>query len=513
MPGTTGTSLHSDLGNAPARAVDFTDVRTPAQRERRSSKMNLGPNPNGVPLASYGARPGAMTSVMRAVARDTGPRVLRVGIVQAGRVIDERIVKQRTNVTVGASEDATFVVATAVVPPQFKLFELVGGEYCLNFVDGMSGRVALASGVTELAALKREANRAGGAYQVKLTADARGRIVLGETTVLFQFVAPPPAQPRPQLPLAVKDGIASQIDWTLTMIAAFSFMLHFGAIGSLYSDWMDPIVENEVNFQGLIDLTGRLPPPIVETTPSVEPANPTQAPPAPSAQSVPQVEKVNPSPKRGVDPKTSEAREAALAARGDALRMAVLGSIVEQRDSVVAKVLDESNTVSADLTDAARNASRVVAAQGNLDRFGVGNEVVQPGHSTRLSDIAVRDGTGVDNGSGKQGAVPAGPRFDAVIDKPVSSDDIGAERVVSGLHGKFRACYNVGLRANSEMAGSVTMVAKVGPNGEVSSVSASENTGLSEPVVKCISHVLGDTSFRASASGSMLRLPIRFVKG
>ena len=190
MPGTTGTSLHSDLGNAPARAVDFTDVRTPAQRERRSSKMNLGPNPNGVPLASYGARPGAMTSVMRAVARDTGPRVLRVGIVQAGRVIDERIVKQRTNVTVGASEDATFVVATAVVPPQFKLFELVGGEYCLNFVDGMSGRVALASGVTELAALKREANRAGGAYQVKLTADARGRIVLGETTVLFQFVAP-----------------------------------------------------------------------------------------------------------------------------------------------------------------------------------------------------------------------------------------------------------------------------------------------------------------------------------
>ena len=91
---------------------------------------------------------------------------------------------------------------------------------------------------------------------------------MGETTFLFQFVAPPPVQPRPQLPLAVKGGLANQIDWNLTIIAAFSFMLHFGLIGAMYSDWMDPIVNDDVNVQGLIDLASKVPPAPIEEKPA-----------------------------------------------------------------------------------------------------------------------------------------------------------------------------------------------------------------------------------------------------
>ena len=54
-------------------------------------------------------------------------------------------------------------------------------------------------------------------------------------------------QPRPQLPLSVKGGLASQIDWNLTIIAAFSFLLHFGLIGAMYSDWMDPVVNDDIS--------------------------------------------------------------------------------------------------------------------------------------------------------------------------------------------------------------------------------------------------------------------------
>jgi len=52
------------------------------------------------PGAGSSQRPGQMTAVMRAVAA-TGPKVLRIGVVQAGRVSEERIIKQRTHVTVG----------------------------------------------------------------------------------------------------------------------------------------------------------------------------------------------------------------------------------------------------------------------------------------------------------------------------------------------------------------------------------------------------------------------------
>src|SRR5262252_10634229 len=146
-----------------------------------------------------------------------------------------------------------FVIPAQTVPPQFKLFELVGNDYYLNFLDGMTGRVALATGISDITALKGQAKRVGNAYQVKLTEEARGKIVVGETTFLFQFVAPPPVQPRPQLPLAVKGGLASQIDWNLTIIAAFSFLLHFGLIGAMYSDWMDPVVNEDIN-GGLLDM-------------------------------------------------------------------------------------------------------------------------------------------------------------------------------------------------------------------------------------------------------------------
>jgi hypothetical protein len=120
----------------------------------------------------------------------------------------------------------------------------------------MMGRLALASDITDIPT---------GRARVKLTEEARGKIVIGDTTFLFQFVAPPPVQPRPQLPLAVKGGIASTIDWTLTIIAAFSFLLHFGLVGAMYSDWMDPVVGDDFNVAGLVDLMKNIPaPPVVE---------------------------------------------------------------------------------------------------------------------------------------------------------------------------------------------------------------------------------------------------------
>ena len=71
-------------------------------------------------------------------------------------------------------------------------------------------------------------------------------------------------QPRPQLPLSVKGGVASQIDWSLTIIAAFSFLLHFGLVGAMYSDWMDPVVNDDLT-AGLLDMVQKTVPPPIET--------------------------------------------------------------------------------------------------------------------------------------------------------------------------------------------------------------------------------------------------------
>src|SRR6188768_2661845 len=242
--------------------------------------MTQGPTAGGTtPSQRPAGAPGQMTAVMRAVAA-TGPKVLRIGVVQGGRVTEERIIKQRVHVTVGPNEKNLFVVASGNLPPSFRLFELVGNDYHLNFLDGMSGRVALPTGISDLNVLRGQARRSPqGAYQVKLTEDSRGKVVVGDVTFLFQFVAPPPVQPKPQLPVAVLRG-AQGIDWNTTMIAALSFLIHFLALGSIYSDWLDPVIDDEVSVSNLIDSLKSLPapPPLEEKQATPDETTPEKAP-------------------------------------------------------------------------------------------------------------------------------------------------------------------------------------------------------------------------------------------
>ncbi|MBK6690937.1 MAG: AgmX/PglI C-terminal domain-containing protein [Myxococcales bacterium] len=467
--------------------------------------MNVGPQPGGQP-----GRPGQMTAVMRAVMQQTGPKVLRIGLVQGGRVVEERIIKQRTSVTIGASEKAMFVITAQTVGPQFKLFELVGNDYYLNFLDGMMGRVALQTGISDLAGLKGQAKRAGNAYQVKLTEEARGKVVVGDTTFLFQFVAPPPPQPRPQLPLAVKGGLASQIDWNLTIIAAFSFLLHFGFIGAMYSDWLDPVVSDDVSLAGLIDQMRNVPTPPVETPPDTPTSTaPTEK--APAAEA----------PKAGGKPagpgdkgagKVSEKTAAALSQKAEAMEMQMLAAFGGA--SAVQGALNRSDIPPADLSEAARSGAGVSNTGGDLKLGSAGGGMVTPGKAGNgLQGIGVTGGGGTGGTAGAEGAVK-GPTGVANIGRAEMSVPVAnAERTVAGLRTKFKRCYDKGLQSDPSMSGAVTIVTKVSSNGEVTAADAQGNSGLSAEVVTCIQRAVKGAQFEApGGSGSTINIPVKFVQ-
>ena len=470
------------------------------------SQMNVGPGA-GQPGAA--GRPGQMTAVMRAMTQATGPKVLRIGLVQAGRVIEERIIKQRTSVTIGQSEKAMFVIQSSNVPPQFKLFELIGSDYYLNFVDGMTGRVALATGITDIGALRGQAKKVGNAYQVKLTEEARGKVVVGETTFLFQFVAPPPVQPRPQLPLAVKGGLASEMDWNLTIIAAFSFMLHFGLIGAMYSDWMDPVVNDDMAIQGLIDLAKNVPPPPVEEKP-VEKTDdkPTEK---PAEKAAPQAAAAPTKNTGGPKSNVNDAQAAKLAQQAEAIQMQMLAAF--GGGSAVQGALNRSDIPPVDLSGAAASNAAVSSTGGGDLHMGSGGGVIQPGKSGGLSGIGGSTGAQASTGAGTAVAVK-GPTGEASIGATTATVPVAnAERVIAGLRPGFRACYNQGLQQDPGMAGSVTITVKIGPNGEVSTADAASNAGLSDSVVKCIARKLKNAQFDPpGGSGSTINVPVKFVQ-
>jgi hypothetical protein len=455
-------------------------------------------------------RPGQMTAVMRAVAANAGPKVLRIGVVQAGRVAEERIIKQRTHVTVGASEKNMFVVATQNLPPTFRVFELVGNDYHLNFLDGMTGRVALPTGISDLNMLKGQAKRnAQGAYQVRLTEDSRGKVVIGDTTFLFQFVAPPPIQPKPQLPVAVLRG-ASSIDWNTTIIAALSFLCHFMALGAIYSDWLDPVIDDEVSVAGLIDSLKSLPPPPpIEEKPDEKPddakptekAEPTKA----AAAAAPAAGKAGPA------APMSAKETAALSNELDKIDMAVLA--FAGTGPATAGVLKSGEVPTGSLDQAAASAA-AVGTGNDLNIKGSGG-TLRPGQVG--GGIGTIGATGLGPGTGGPGAVAAvaGPKGNASVGgAAVSGGTVSnAARVVAGMRAGFRNCYQRGLAENPDSAGSIRLTIRVGAGGEVAGVTPSSSGNLPASVVSCVVARAQAAQFDPPEGGSaVIAVPVTFVK-
>lgn len=454
------------------------------------------------------SRPGQMTAVMRAVSA-SGPKVLRIGVVIGGRVIEERIIKERVDVTVGPSERSMFVLSNERIRSSHKLFELQGDAYALNFLDGMTGRVALPTGVSDLEQLKGHAKRgAGGAYQIRLTEDSRGKVLVGDTTFLFQFVAPPPIQPRPQLPVAVTRG-ASGIDWRTTIIAAFAFFAHFMAIGALYTDWLDPIVDEQMSLAGLIDSIDQLPPP-----PPIEekPLEDTDA----NAESDKVEEKPQPKATKNDSnvpdepgQKLNAAQAAALSSELEQLSMLTLGALGASGPAT-AGVL-QGGEVPTGALDAAAQSGAGVGVGGDLKLGGRGGPV-QPGQSGGLGSIG---STGTSGGSETGGTKQVkGPVGNASVSSAMLAGSVsGAAGVVAAMRAGFRRCYQRGLEQNPDISGRINLTIQVGPGGNVSSVSGGPSGNIPGSVVECVKARARAAQFSPPDGGSAaINVPISFVK-
>jgi hypothetical protein len=461
-------------------------------------------------------RPGQMTAVMRAVA-PTGPKVLRIGVVQNGRVVEERIIKKRQTVTVGPGEANLFVISGKELPSSFPLFELVGEDYHLNFRADMTGRVALPTGIAELTALQGQARKTSEGYQLKLTEDARGKVVIGDRTFLFQFVAPPPLQPKPQLPVSVVRGAAG-VDWPTTMIAAFSFLAHFLALGALYSDWLDPVVDYEVNVQNIVQSVKNLPapPPIEEKAPEETPTQETAKQEEPEAKPDPKPrvkQDKSPEPSGADKPKLSAREVAALSNELDSFDMGILGANTGK--SATADVLNSGDNVATSIMDkaAASGAGVSSGGPGGL-KLASGGGAITPGQGSSLASIGASGKTETGQASGTAVAVK-GPTGNASVGSAaVAGGSVGnAASVVAGMRAGFRSCYNRGLATNPDASGKIDLKLRVGPGGEVTGVAASTSGNLPESVVSCVKARAKSARFSPPDGGSaVVSVPVSFVK-
>ena len=157
--------------------------------------------------------------------RQSPPKILRACVVQSGKVIEEQRLRRRESLSVGYGPRNTFVIADNSLPKTHQLFVVKGSQYELVLTEGMRGRLSVANQPVDFATLKSQGvlKKKGDFYSLELSDQHRGKVVIGEVTIIFQFVVPPPAPKRPQLPAAARGNIWQRIDWpyTAALLAAF----------------------------------------------------------------------------------------------------------------------------------------------------------------------------------------------------------------------------------------------------------------------------------------------------
>jgi hypothetical protein len=433
-----------------------------------------------------------MTAVMRA-AVPNGRTALRVAVVRDGRFVEERLFRDPIRITAGTSEHATLTLPPGDAPARVVVFDRAEGGFALSTRE-LDGRIAQGGTISELAALRHE-------RKVALELGARGRLSLGSSTLLFQIVLLPPEPPRAQLPLAIlRPGPI--VDWPTTLIAALAFLLHFLAIGALYSDWVDPVVDDGVVVAAVVDTLRAPPAPPPLETASEETVPSETAAPVESDSATQQ----GPDGTRG--PPSAQNDDARLVAELESISMGVLG-VLGAEGPATRDVIGDGEVPTSALDDAAASESGV-SSPGRLV-LAPGGHTLRPGERPgNLRDLGNRERAHVDD-RGSTGPLK-GPIAHTDVHTPQTTGRVSdAARVVAGMRAGFRACYQRALDGYPDAQGSIRLSLQVGPNGEVGGVSASPGGNIPASLVSCVSSRARVAQFAAPEGGSaVVQVPVIF---
>ena len=423
-------------------------------------------------------------------------KILRIGLIQNGKIVEERLLRRREPVTIGQSPRNTFVVTMVEgLPRSYTLFDLKGGTYQLNFRPGMNGKVSVDNQVYDFKALREQklARKRGDNYSVPLLERSRGKVVFGDIVVLFQFVTPPPPPSKLQLPASLKGSVAQRLDWPFVISLLGSFALQVFSLAFILSqDYPQPPRGIETLPDRFIDMIVDKPevkPPPPKKTEEKEEKDPDKK------------TKVKKKPKEKVKPAPVKKETPEQKARAKAKRLRQMQKEVAKK--TILNVLGTNGgegpgSILNNLKDGATDV-KISDAFDGTDGIMVANKTGQR-RDRRIGGTRGK-ATDIDSGSLKgtrrnvgSGARAAEKRVKGTVKvrKPTEAfgtgvlDPASIARVVGRRKGAVKSCYEKQLKRNPKLRGKVSIQFTILRSGRVGQVKAVEDTTGDPMVGRCI---------------------------
>jgi len=412
------------------------------------------------------------------------PKALRIGIVQGGKIVDERLFTAPTTVRIGTGSKNTFVLPQSNLPDSFTVFQPEGAGVALVFDEGMRGRVEGPGGSSDLDVLARggRARKQGDRFLLPVTPAERGRLTLGEATLLWQFVVPPPEAPRPVLPPEARQHRFQTLDRLFVTILAISLAVNVAGYVALANT---PSRE-EVTLEEIPDRFAKLLIPERKPEPPRPPEAKAEAPVEPRKEEAPKkedVKKVEADAGKRAEDKAARAAEVRRAVQSKGI-LRVLGALGPGTGGGAVSDVFGSGGGFGDVASALSGAGGVAIAtdpSAGGARKGGGQ-----GGAASIGDLATSGG----------GKVALGAKSEARVTGLVSAEDaeIDSADIDQGKLGSFvrarinsiKTCYENALKRNPGLKGKIRIRFTILETGGLADIVVLENSMGSADVAACI---------------------------
>jgi hypothetical protein len=328
-------------------------------------------------------------------------------------------------------------------------------------------------------------------------------------TILFQFVTPPPPQPRPQLPASVRGSALSDVDWFFATVAAVSFLLHLIFVIYLRNvDWprkpdIEAVPDRFVSMVVKKEEKKPEPKKVEEVAKTEEEKKPEKA----------KGEEEKKAKRELTDEEKAKLAEAK--AKADAERRARLAEQVKSTGLLkllgakadgggsIADVLGKGD-VDRDQENAFKGVGGVGIASGNDSLRGIKSGGSGSG---RVADAgSLRGGAGIAGGGTGQGAGERTVKAAIKTEMPAVDGELDPNMVAKEVRsrlGAIKACYERALKRNPNLSGKVVIHWTITQAGTVSGVDVETDTLGDAEVASCIKSLIARWRFPAPAGGSV----------
>ncbi|MBX7081427.1 MAG: AgmX/PglI C-terminal domain-containing protein [Nannocystaceae bacterium] len=408
-------------------------------------------------------------------------KVLRIAVVTDGLVCDEVHQSRPGPLSFGSDYRSDVMLFGGTAPLRHTMFDFRQGRYFLDLPASAKGKLSLGSKTVTVGALRQQM---GERVRVLLDPRAKGKLVIGECTILFQFAEPKPIPAKLPFPVEYAHRMRDQF----TPLDRYTFASSAAVLGSFFVYQANQERKDDMSldtfderFQTAMNLQEdkKEPEKVEEEEKKDDLAEEDEDKKVEQKQEKPKVDPkvLKDKPEKFSAQAMSEARSVGVAR--------VLGTWGGPGEGTVFDVINSTENNLGELFDQGMTTT-VLADGGDISPFVPGGTgITASGAAVQTQGFNTGDGPELADKVGKLERKIQGVTKASSTDVFGDVDKTSIKAAIKHRTSALQHCYNKALRTQPDLAGKMSFAISISVMGTVTKVDVEEDSVGSPAVATC----------------------------